>query len=166
MIWADNISRELSVADPANEAAYTENAEHYIQELTILEREILRATSAFSHDQRRLVTDHDALAYFASAYDFDIVGSILPTLSDQAEPSPRHIAELTESLKEENLRVIALGEDAGKGLRDLADALAEEAGVQVVSILTGSLASPGSPGDSYLSLMRYNVEVIVDALSQ
>ena len=166
IIWAENISMALSGADPANAAFYSENARRYTQELKELDAEIRLRVDAVPQNRRRLISDHNVLAYFAEEYGFDIVDSLLPNLNDQAEPSPRHIAELAEILKAQEAELIVVGETAGQGLRNLARALAAETGeeVKIVSILSGSLARAGSPGDSYISFMRTNVEAIIAGL--
>ena len=47
---------------------------------------------------------------------------------------------------------------------DLAERIAEDTGVKLVYLYSGSLSKPGGPADNYLALMRYNVSAIVEAL--
>lgn len=162
IIWTENISRELSQADPANAAVYAGKAEQYIRELEALDAEI--QTSINSSQLRTIVTGHDVLSYFSSKYDVEVIGSIIPAISHEAEPTPRHLAELAEKLRVSGGAVIAIGAE----LRRLAEELAGEvsADTPVVEILTDSLAETGAPGDSYLSFMRYNVGILTGATTE
>ena len=110
--------------------------------------------------------DHQVVGYFAAEYGFEILGNILPSLSDQAEPSARELAELTEIIREEGIKAIFVGDTAGEGLLRLAESLAAEVGrdITVVPLLTESLAEPGRRGADYIDFMRYSTEQITGAL--
>jgi ABC-type Zn uptake system ZnuABC Zn-binding protein ZnuA len=168
IIWTQNIAEALSEADPANSSLYEKNADAYIAELESLDIEIRQLVSSIPRSQRKLVQDHVALTYYADEYGFEIVGAVVPTVSDQAEPSARHIAELAEIIREEDAYVILIGGEVGRGMKNLANAVAEEVGrdVQILEYLHGSLSPEGSRGDNYLDFMRYNTELIVSALSR
>ena len=43
---------------------------------------------------RKLVTDHDALGYFASRYGLEVVGTVIPAHTTVAQPSAGELAEL------------------------------------------------------------------------
>lgn len=164
--WTENIEHALSAADPGNAANYAESAEAYIAELRELDADIREAVSNIPESDRKLVMDHQVIGYFAAEYDFEILGNILPSLSDQAEPSARELAELTEIIREEGIKAIFVGDTAGEGLLRLAESLAAEVGrdITVVPLLTGSLAEPGRRGADYIDFMRYSTEQITGAL--
>ncbi|MFP4331126.1 MAG: metal ABC transporter substrate-binding protein, partial [Spirochaetaceae bacterium] len=168
ILWAENIAEALRAADPANSSIYEANRDAYIAELEALDLEIRQQVSSIPRNRRKLVVDHVALTYFADEYGFEIIGEVIPSVSDQAEPSARHIARLAEVIREEDASAIVVGGTAGRGLRNLVDAVVEEVGreVAIVEILTGSLAPEGSRGDSYLEFARYNTEQIVSALGR
>ncbi len=167
MAWTENVAHALSEADPENHEVYEANAEAYIEELRAVDREIRRGVAAIPPEHRKLVVDHAALGYFAEEYGFEVIGAVIPSTTDQAEPSARDIAQLVELIKEEDVQAIFVGGTAGRGLRNLVDTVAEEVGrdLPVGELLTGSLAPPGQPGDTYLGFTRRNAEVIVGALS-
>ena len=166
--WTENITEALSEADPANRSTYEANRDAYIEELEALDLEIRQAVSSIPRGRRKLVVDHVALTYFAEEYGFEIIGEVIPSTTDQTEPSARHIARLSEVVREEEVSAIIVGGTAGKGLRNLVDSVADEVGqdIQIVEILTGSLAPEGSRGDSYLEFVRFNTENIVSALTR
>ena len=164
--WTENIEQALSAADPGNAANYEESAEAYIAELRALDADIREAVSNIPESDRKLVMDHQVIGYFAAEYGFEILGNILPSLSDQAEPSARELAELTEIIREEGIKAVFVGDTAGEGLLRLAESLAAEVGrdITVVPLLTESLAEPGRRGADYIDFMRYSTEQITGAL--
>ncbi len=168
IVWAQNIAEALSEADPANSSTYEANGDAYIAELESLDLAIRGQISSIPRSKRKLAVDHVALTYFADEYGLEIIGEVIPSVSDQAEPSARHIAELAKVIREQGVSVIVVGGTAGRGLRNLVNAVAEEVGrdVQIVEILTGSLAPEGERGSSYLDFVRFNTEQIVSALNR
>jgi ABC-type Zn uptake system ZnuABC Zn-binding protein ZnuA len=168
IVWTQNIAEALSEADPSHSSTYEANRDAYIAELEALDLEIRRQVSSIPRNRRKLVVDHVALAYYAEEYGFEIVGTVIPSVSDQAEPSARHIAELAEVIREEEAYVILIGGEVSRGLQNLVDAVADEVGrdVRIVEYLHGSLAAKGERGDNYLDFVRYNTEQIVSALSR
>jgi ABC-type Zn uptake system ZnuABC Zn-binding protein ZnuA len=168
IIWAENIAEALSEADPANHELYEANRDAYIAELESLDLDVRNQVASIPRNRRKLVVDHVSLTYFAEEYGFEVIGEVIPAISDQAEPSAQHIAELAEVIRDEDVAAIIIGGTAGRGLRNLVDSVAEEVGrdVEIVEILTGSLAPGGSRGDTYLDFMRYNTEQIVAGLSE
>lgn len=164
--WTENIEYALSAADPANAANYQESARAYIAKLEALDADIRRAVSNIPESDRKLVMDHQVAGYFAKDYGFEILGNILPSLSDQAEPSARELTELTENIREQDIKAIFVGETAGSGMLRMAEAIAADVGRNLVvsPILTGSLAESGMRGSTYLDFARYNTERIVGAL--
>ena len=166
--WVDNIEYALASADPQNAVGYAENAAVYTGSLRELDEEIRGLFAPIPMDERKLVVDHAALGYFARDYGFTVLGSVIPAVNDQAEPSTGDIADLIHTIEQENITAIFVGGTAGRGLRNLVDAVVEEidTDIEVLTLLTGSLAPEGSEGDTYLEFARYNAHQIADGLIQ
>jgi len=152
----------LSEIDPQNGDTYKANAQKYRDELVELDNWVLEETASVPEDNRKIVTDHLVFAYFCNAYDFQQVGAIIPGFSTVAEPSARELAQLESAINDLGVNAIFVGNTVNPGL---AQRVAEDTGVQLVLLYTGSLSEPGGPADSYLKYMRYNTRAIVDALS-
>ena len=134
----------------------------YHEELLALDAEIDDAVVTLDPDARILVTNHDALGRFADRYDFEVLGSVLPSLSTLAEANPADLAELATAITTTGVSAIFV--DAQSSDTD-AQALARRLeGVEVVTLLTGSLTSGTDDGRDYLTMMRTNTSRIVDAL--
>jgi ABC-type Zn uptake system ZnuABC Zn-binding protein ZnuA len=167
MVWADNIAHMLSEADPAKADTYAANAEAYQAELEEVDAYAREQLAQIPEDRRRLVTDHDSLGYFADAYGFEVIGTVIPGTSTTRDASAGDVAALVEVIREQDVPAVFVGASASQGLQNLAATIADEVGgeVRVLPLLTGSLAPAGQPGDTYLGFIRYNVDQIVDGLA-
>ncbi len=86
MVWVDNIEAALSALDPAHAEVYRASAAAYREELESLDAWIVQRVATVPEQNRRLVTNHPALGYFADRYGFEQVGAVYP-VSPSAEPS-------------------------------------------------------------------------------
>lgn len=159
--WVTNIEEVLSTLDPTNAESYAANAQAYRGELSALQSELDQLVETLPVDQRRLVTDHDSLGYLARAFGFEVVGSVLPSLSTLASPSAGELAQLQDQIQDEGVAAIFVGTTVNT---DLAGQIAADVDVAVVPIYTGSLSDADGPASSYLALMRYDLTTIVEAL--
>lgn len=159
---AEVIAGALSQVDSSID--WTSRAAEYAGELRDLGLEIEGMLAGIPEANRKLVTNHDSLGYFANRYGFEIVGVVIPGGSTLAEPSSSELAALVEVMEQENVRVI-FAETISPTV--LADAVAAEIGgdVQVVELFTDSLGPPGSGAETLLSMLRLDAERIAGALS-
>jgi ABC-type Zn uptake system ZnuABC Zn-binding protein ZnuA len=161
IIWVQEIEQALKEADPENAAAYTANAAEYISELEELDTWI-RAQVAMIHlEKRSLITDHTLFGYFVHEYGFEQVGTLIPGYSTLAEPTAQELAEIEDIIRELEVKAIFVGKTANPGL---AERVADDLGVELVHLYTGSLSEAGGDAASYIEYMRYNTSAIVDVL--
>jgi ABC-type Zn uptake system ZnuABC Zn-binding protein ZnuA len=157
------ISQHLSAADPDNVGAYEANAALYVAQLEDLHTYIETETQTIPEDRRKLVTTHDTFGYYADAYDFEIVGTALSSISTEGgDPPASEIAALVEAIESESVPAI-FAENVSNN--DLMQVIADEAGVVLADPLyTDALGEPGSDGDTYIAIMTVNTDTIVTAL--
>jgi zinc/manganese transport system substrate-binding protein len=135
----------------------------YLADLDALDREVEGLLAGIPAADRVLVTNHEVFGYFADRYDFDVLGVIVPGGSTLAEPSASDLADLAHQIDEQGVPAI-FAETSSP--RRLADALAAEGtDVQVVTLYSESLGPPGSPGDTYIGMLRTDATRIADALA-
>ena len=158
--WVENITHVLSALDPSNAEAYEENAHTYIHELEELDAWIQGQISRIPEANRKLVTNHPVFGYFAGRYGLEQVGSVYP-VSPSSEPSARDIAALQDAIQ--GYGVPAVFAESTVNSR-LAEQIARDTGVKLVPLYTGSLSAPGGGAETYILLMRYDVQAIVEAL--
>lgn len=163
IVMTENIRDALAAADPADAALYEASAAVFIAELEALDAEIRAQIETLPEERRRLVTSHDTFGYFADAYGFEVVGTALGSLSTEAaDPSAQEIVRLVAEIEAAGVPAIFAENVANP---DLMAAIAAEAGVALAPPLyTDALGPEGSPGESYVGMMRANVKAIVDAL--
>lgn len=161
MIWAENIAKTLSEKDPQNAATYQNNAADYTAQLRELDQWIRQQVETIPPQSRQLVTDHKAFAYFAERYGFTHVGAVLPGFSTLAEPSAQELAALEDAIRQLGVKAIFVGTTVNP---NLAQRVADDTGVKLVYLYTGSLSEKDGPANTYLNFMRYNVSTIVEAL--
>ncbi len=160
--YVENIRAGLSQADPAGATAYAASAQEYIARLKELDQWIVAEVAAIPADHRLLVTNHESLGYFADRYGFRVVGSIIPSVSTDASPSARQLAELVDAVKAAGAPAVFL--ETGSNPQ-LAEQLARETGIRVVTRLyTHSPGPSDGPAASYIGMMEYDTRAIVDAL--
>ena len=162
-VWATEIAEVLAELDPSHAAEYAGRAETFVREMDELDAWITAEVAAVPRDRRILVTDHDVFGYFADRYEFTVLDTIIPGFSTVSEPSARHLASLREAITEHSIPAIFVGLTVDS---QVARVVADDLGIEVVSVYTGSLGEPGGPASNYGDFMRTNVERIVTALSQ
>jgi zinc/manganese transport system substrate-binding protein len=161
-IWTDNIAAAFAAADPDNAAVYRDRAAAYKDQLALLDAELEALFASIPEAGRVIVTNHEFLGYLAARYDFDIVGTVIPSASTLAEPSPQDIAALIGTIRETGVKAIfAEASDAGA----LARVIGQEAGdIAVVTLYSDSLSAPDGPAPTYIDFMRFNAQAIAGAL--
>jgi len=153
----------LIEADPAGRATYERNAGAYLRKLQALDREIADCMRRVPVDERKLVTTHDALGYFADRYDVEVVGALIPSLSTQAQPSARDINELVDQIRGEGVEAIFPETALNKRLES---AVSREAGAKVGGQLWADALGPeGSGAETYLAAMRKNTNTMAEGMS-
>jgi ABC-type Zn uptake system ZnuABC Zn-binding protein ZnuA len=162
MTMTRSIRDALMKVDPTNASTYKANADAYLIRLDELDKYIMAQVNSVPQDNRKMVTNHDVFGYFIDRYGLKFVGSIIPSMSTGAQPSPQDIASLLKKLKEEKVKAIFLESSINPAL---AQQIGSDAGVKVVDTLYGdTLGEPGTAGADYIGMMRYNADTIVAAL--
>ena len=164
IVMAGNIRDALARADPDRAELYEANAAAYVAELEALDTSIRQQVGTLPEERRKLITSHDTFGYFAAAYGFEVLGTALGSLSTEAgDPSAQDIVLLITEIEDAGVPAIFAENVANP---DLMESIAAEAGVELAPPLyTDALGPLGSPGETYIGMMKSNVITIVDALS-
>ena len=149
----------LSDLDPGGAPTYAANGETYRAAIDAMDAANVKKLEAIPPGDRKLVTFHDAFPYFARHYGFELVGVIVANVGQ--EPSAKDLAALVDTVRSAGARAVF---SEAQFSPELARTLASEAGVQrVVTTLYNDTVGP-PPQDSYLAMMAWNVDGIVEAL--
>lgn len=159
----DVIGEALAAAEPPGASIYAANAASYRSQLAALDAQIKQEVERLPRAQRKLVTNHETFGYYADRYGFEVVGSVIPSVSTEAEPSAADLQALAAAIKAQNVKAIFMERSGNPRLEQQ---LAQQAGVKVVSSLYGdALGPPGSDGDTYITMMQFNTREIVQGLT-
>ena len=158
ILYTQNVRDALEAIDPAHKALYDANAKEYIQKLQALDAWVQSQVALIPVDKRKLITNHDALGYFAGRYGFKIIGAVIPSATTEAaDPSAQETVQLLNIIKANGVHAIFSENMANP---KLAQTLSQEAGVEVgPELYTDALGPVGSEGETYLRMIKYNVGV-------
>ncbi len=159
--YVANIATALSLTDPANADTYRANANRYNGELKALDAEIRAAFAALPAERRKVVSSHDAFAYFGQAYGIRFLSPV--GVSNNAEPTAKGVASLIRQLKTENIPAVFIENVVDARL---IERIRSESGTRIGGTLySDALSTTAGPAPDYLSMMRSNFKVLHDALA-
>ncbi len=161
----DALGTELDALDGTDvDGAWAARAGAYANEIRAIDAEVEAILDAVPPERRKLVTNHESLGYYAARYGFEVIGAAIPSGSTAAQSSAATLADLADAIEAEGVPAIFADVSAPD---DLAQALADEVStdVEVVELLTETLAPEGEEGDDYVGLLRVDAHRIADALS-
>jgi zinc transport system substrate-binding protein len=168
-IWLDPVLAQKQVRDirdalirldPQNGEFYRENARRYVAALDLLAAKIRQEVNNFS--TKKFIAFHPAWSYFAQSFGLTEIAVIESRHS--IEPlAPAHLATVIETGKGEGVRVIFAHLGATPRAEQTVNDIAAEIDAEVVY-----LDPVGGPDledrDTYLKLMRYNLEQLSQAM--
>ena len=159
--YAQLVRDVLSRRSPANAEVFAANYDAFAARIDALDEAMKVATATIPEAQRKLVTYHDAYAYFAKHYGFTVIGALQPSSFD--EPTPKEIADLIAQITSEGVTAI-FGSEVFPS--PVLEQIGAETGVRYVDVLRDDdlLGAPGDPEHSWLGLMRFNFATMVEAL--
>jgi ABC-type Zn uptake system ZnuABC Zn-binding protein ZnuA len=158
ILAVQRIRAALTTVDPGGRAAYTANADTEIARLRALDRAIDACMRAIPAARRRLVTDHDALGYYADRYDIDVIGTVIPALSTQAQTSAGEVARLVRTIRGAGVTTIF---PEGSTNAKLTRAIARDARAKVgPPLYADTLGTAGSAGATYIGSLRFNTRAL------
>ncbi len=153
------LAEALAEADPEHADGYRSRAERYATELRALDRELRESLNAVPEGERRLVTSHDALGYFADRYGFRVVATPFPASGVEAEASAARIRDVEAAVRRTGVPAVFATDGDNPEVLEM---IAGDTGVEVVDELL--VESPGSVG-GYVEMLRHDAELIARALS-
>lgn len=138
-----------------------QNARAYSEELTALDAELEDILAVVPAQRRVLVTDHEVFGYFADRYGFEVLGTIIPSTSSQAQADAASLSDLISLVEAEGTPAVFVSTTSSPRL---AESLASQVGdVEVVELFSETLGPDGA--DTYTDMMRTNARRITDALT-
>jgi ABC-type Zn uptake system ZnuABC Zn-binding protein ZnuA len=160
-VYADIIREEMVALDPDCAEEYEANFTEFEALVDEFDAAITEAFATIPEEQRKLVTYHDAYAYFADTYGWNVIGAVQP--ADFGEPTPGEVADLIDQIEAENVTAV-FGSEVFPS--PVLEQIANETGATYVDDLRDD-DLPGAPGEvdhSWLGLMKFNFITMTNAL--
>jgi ABC-type Zn uptake system ZnuABC Zn-binding protein ZnuA len=159
--YARLVRDELTKTDPEGRSTYAANFAAFSRQVDALDTAMRTAFATIPAGDRKLLTYHDAYAYFAKDYGFEVIGAI--QVSDFEDPTPKEVGALIDQIEAEKVPAIFGSEVFPSPV--LAQ-IGRETSVRYVDSLRDD-DLPGEPGDadhSLLGLLRFNYRTVTEAL--
>ncbi len=171
-LWAlavDEVVKGLSATFPESAAGFAERGAAYKKTLEGLHSWAQYRLSTIPTGKRKLVTSHDAFAYFGRAYNIEVVG--VQGISTASEPSVADRTRMVDFIKQHQIPAIFVESSVNK---TLIEQIGKDAGVRVGGELFSD--AMGEPGDmetvdgetydvgTYVGMLKHNVNTVVEAL--
>lgn len=152
-------------ADPANSADYGANFDLLRTEMAALDAQLRQDGITIPEPQRVIITSHDAFRYFGRAYGFEVRG--LQGISTQSEAGTGDVQELISFVVQRKIPALFVESSVPRRSIEAVQEGCQAKGWQVSiggELLSDALGSPGTPGETYLGMLRYNMDTVSHAL--
>jgi len=160
--YVANIRDAFTKADPAGAAAYEADAAAYAAQLDELSAWIESRVATIPAASRRLVMNHASHGYYADQYGFSVVGTVIPSVGTGETPTAQQLGDLTAAIRASGAKAIFV---EIKENPKLAQQIAAETGITVVDdLLDHSLTEPNGVAPTYIDMMKFDTQRIVEAL--
>lgn len=162
IIYAQNIAKRLSEKDPANKETYEKNLKAYVEKLSALDKEAKEKFNNIPEEKKMIVTSEGCFKYFSKAYN--VPSAYIWEINTEEEGTPDQIKTLVEKLRK--TKVPSLFVESSVDDRPM-KTVSKDTNIPIYAkIFTDSVAEKGEEGDSYYSMMKYNLEKIAGGLSK
>ncbi|MFA6475441.1 MAG: zinc ABC transporter substrate-binding protein [Patescibacteria group bacterium] len=151
--FVTRLSQVYSTADPSHKTYYTNQANDVIKRLYNLDQSYQQ--KLYNCSVRKVITTHNAFAYLANRYGFEIFPVI--GLNPNEAPSAQTIAELSDLARSYQIKYIFFEEMTSP---KVSETLAQEVGAQAHVLSPLESATSGD----YFSIMESNANVLATAM--
>lgn len=160
LVYVENIERALSEADPANAAAYADNASHYKEKIRSITEPMREQLSIIPEQYRWLVTSEGAFSYMIR--DFGLRELYLWPINADSQGTPKQVKHVIDTMIAERIPVIFSESTVSA---KPAQQVARETGALYGGVLyVDSLSDESGPVPTYLDLLRVTMETVVSGL--
>ena len=146
-----------------------ENLQAYLKKLDELDAYNREQLNQIPSDHRILITPHDAFNYFSRRYDITVKAP--QGVSTDAELSNSDMAETANYIVEHQVKAIFAETTTDPARMEKLKESCKAKGFDVTvvggegkELFSDSLAPKGQPGDTYIDMYRFNVDLIVSNL--
>ena len=162
-----NAVQQLVVLDSSNAEYYRANARHYMNELDSLDRWVHARINTIPPTKRVLITAHDAFNYFGRAYGVEVRG--LQGISTVSEFGLRDVSGLVDYIVAKGIPAVFVETSVSdRALKAVLTGVHQRGGTVRIggNLFSDAMGAAGTPEGTYIGMVKYNVNTIVDALTE
>ncbi len=167
-LWSKGVQHLSSVLIerfPAHAAEIRVNTRRFQHEADSIQSQCKALVSALPRDKRILITSHDAFYYFGSSFEFTVKG--LQGISTLSESGLKDVTDMVNYIIDNEVKAVFVENSVPqKALRSVIDGCSAKGHEVVIGgeLFSDALGADRTPEGSYLGMIHYNVETIVNAL--
>ena len=161
LAYARIVREDLSKRDPDNAAYYAANYTRLSAQIARFDGAMRTSFATIPARDRKLLTYHDAYAYFGKDYHWKVIGAIQP--SDFEEPTAKDVAGLIGQVRAEKVPAI-FGSEVFPS--PVLEQIGKETGAKYVDVLRDDdlPGEPGSKQHSWAGLMAFDYITMTEAM--
>ncbi|MEK3685209.1 metal ABC transporter substrate-binding protein [Paenibacillus sp. FSL R10-2736] len=159
--YVDVITTRVIEQDPDNKEYYLNNQTAYVKELNELDQYAKEEVNKIPQEQRILVTSEGAFKYFSKAYGFE--SAFIWEINTDSQGTPEQMKRIISIIEENQVPALFLETSVNPKTMET---ISNETGVPIHSkIFTDSLAKKGEDGDTYIKMIQWNIDKVIEGLS-
>ncbi|MNO58045.1 Manganese ABC transporter substrate-binding lipoprotein precursor [compost metagenome] len=159
--YVDIITKRVIEKDPDNKEFYLNNQSEYVKKLNELDQYAKEAVEKIPQEKRILVTSEGAFKYFSEAYGFQ--SAFIWEINTDSQGTPEQMKNIINIIDENQVPALFLETSVNPKTMET---VSNETGVPIHSkIFTDSLAKKGEEGDTYLKMIKWNIDKVIEGLS-
>ncbi|MGK2954539.1 MAG: metal ABC transporter solute-binding protein, Zn/Mn family [Solirubrobacterales bacterium] len=160
---ATEVETALAGVAPGDAGYFREQTRKFDRKVTGLTTGITACLKRVPWADRKIVTDHDAFGYFTGRFGIETVGTVIPALTTEAQPSAGDLADLEKTIRREGVKAVFPESSVSSAL---AEAVARDTGASTEFSLYGdTLGEAGSDGETWLGSMKANADAVIRGMS-
>jgi ABC-type Zn uptake system ZnuABC Zn-binding protein ZnuA len=164
--WQDPVRAEkaaVAIGHAFAAAGLPDRSAAYVARLRRLDAGVRACMDRVPAAERKLVTSHDALGYYARRYGITVIGAVIPALTTAAQPSAGDVTKLVDTIKREGVKTIFAESSVNPKVEE---AIARETGAKIGTALwADSLGPEGSDGATYIASIAANTRALVQGFT-
>ena len=160
--YAENARDGLIKVDPEHADIYEKNAKAYIEKLEKLHEEAVNRYNKIPKEQRLLITSEGAFKYFSEAYGFE--AAYIWEINSENQGSPEQVSNVVDFIRSKENPVLFVETSIDPRSMEM---VSSETGVPIYGkVFTDSIGKPGDDGDTYIKMMKWNIDTIYKGLTE
>lgn len=162
LIYIENIKNAFIQFDPENKDFYESNYATYKKEIAELDQYITAEINKIPKEKRILVTSHDAFAYYGQRYGLEL--NALKGISTEAEIQMSDMVRVKNRIMDSGVPAIFVESTIDP---KVIQQIALDNNIKVGGeLFADSLGEEDSEGATYITMLKHNTDIIVNALSR